>query len=84
MEEDITTSFNKYIGSSVDVDDKERLTDNNPVVKEIRKQAIDLNVKIRMCMPGSFGTADFRADRINVFVSKNKDEAWTITRMSIG
>lgn len=62
-----------------------RLKDNpDPVIGEIEKLALSNNLQLRVRLPATLVTADYHPNRLNVFVSKQSEGCFRITRLAMG
>ena len=43
-----------------------------------------LHPNVRLWLPGTFGTMDYRTDRLNVHVEETSEGVFTITEISVG
>lgn len=94
-------AFNKFAGREIEVIENKQdiviggktypVTDvklkdkNDPVISELRQAAEKAGLKLRLWLPGSVGTMDYRTDRLNVRVEKETDGKYRISKhMNIG
>jgi len=57
-----------------------RLKDpNDAVLQELRDEAAAMGLKLRVWLPGTMGTMDYRTDRLNVHVGKEADGKYRIS-----
>lgn len=99
--DDISRIFNKFAGQEIAVTETSRtitiggksqtrtgarLADpENSVIAEIREAAAEAGLRVRLWLPGSVGTRDFRPDRVNVHVEKEADGKYRVAgRFNIG
>lgn len=95
--EELKTGFEKYLGKTVLVDESKRtmefksigtrefteykIADEDTVIKELKAEA---GGKVRVWLPTSMGTMDYRLDRLNVRVEKQNDGSFQITKVYFG
>ncbi len=61
------------------------LDDNDPAIKELTEAVKAAGLTLRLWLPETFGTMDFREDRLNVNVDKAADGKYRIgNRFTIG
>lgn len=99
--DDISRIFNKFAGKEIEMVESSRsvkiggkdqtrtmarLADpQNPIIAEMREAAAEAGLRLRLWLPGSAGTRDFRYDRVNAHVEKNSDGKYRVAnRFSIG
>lgn len=58
--------------------------DDDKIVKDITTQAAKEGMKLRVWLPKTVGTMDYRQDRINVEVKADSDGKHTVERFYIG
>jgi hypothetical protein len=95
---DTPVLFDKFLGQKVSVDEssteaelfgKKRIflryeiSKSDTVIAELRKEAGD-NTRVRVWLPNTIGTHDYRLDRINVKIEKQGDGSYEITRIYFG
>ena|SRR6218665_3063853 len=100
-QDDISRIFNKFAGREIDMVESSRtvrmggkdqtrtvarLADpQNPIIAEMRAAAADADLRLRLWLPGSVGTRDFRHDRVNAHVEKGSDGQYRVAnRFHIG
>lgn len=76
-QKNIASLFNKFAGKEVQVI-KSRLAASNPVVDELKQAAEDAGLILRLWLPGTVGTRDYRTDRLNAHVNKEADGKYRI------
>lgn len=89
------SQYDKYLGRKVLVNETKEtlkiagkdydhthceLDANDTVVSEIQKE--HSNVRVRL--PGTMGTMDYRLDRLNVHIEKQADGSYEITEVDLG
>lgn len=78
----LTARFNKFIGREVGVTTPEgrrsTIDAADPVLSDLRKAAEKAGFSVRVWLPDSFGTCDFRENRLNVSVEKGADGKYRI------
>ena len=58
-----------------------RLKDpNDAVLQEMRDEAAAMGLKLRVWLPGTVGTMDFRTDRLNVHIGKEDDGKYRVSK----
>jgi len=73
------------IGGTVHTFNEVSLAPNDPVVKAMQKTAEDNGLHLRLWLPGSMGTCDYRTDRVNAHVDKGPDGKWRVgNRFDLG
>jgi hypothetical protein len=86
---DLSGKFNHFAGKEIAVTEvthttkygpivEARLDKSNPVVDELKKAVEDMGLRLRLWLPGTAGTMEFRMDRLNVHVSKAEDGKYRI------
>jgi hypothetical protein len=61
------------------------LDETSPVVKELREAAAASGLKLRIWLPGTMGTMDYRLDRLNVHINKEADGKYRVApNLNIG
>ncbi len=98
-EVDILKIFNKYAGKEIHVDVREEKSTyegevytreivdpirNEPTLTAMEKLADRHGLKLRVWFPDTINTMEYRADRVNVRVSKSRDGKWRVGGISIG
>lgn len=94
MNHDVTHIFNKFAGVEIAVkEEKKEMTiggkkyefveadfenPNDPVLLGMEETAKKNNLSLRVWLPGTFGTMDYRLDRANVNVAKDPDGKWRV------
>ena len=71
------TEFYKKLGfdfSGVEA----HLDENDPVIKELSEAVAKTGLQLRIWLPGTMGTMDYRLDRLNVHVAKEADGKYRI------
>jgi hypothetical protein len=93
---DLSGHFNRFAGKEVAVEEtthktkygtyvSAHLAKANPVVAELKQAIEDMGLHMRLWLPGSAGTCDFRMDRVNVHVEKEADGKYRIApRFDLG
>ncbi len=93
--------FEKYVGKVVTVEQSEHtmerngkkvytsrfeVTENDPVIQEIKGLLGKEGLLLRIWVPGSIGTMDFRPNRLNVHVSEEPADSgvFQINRVDFG
>lgn len=66
------------IGGETHTVDEARFADQNPTLEAMKKTAENHGLKLRISLPNSFGTCDFRTDRVNAHVEKGADGKWRV------
>jgi hypothetical protein len=61
-----------YEGVNADYDDKD------PVISSLKEEASKAGFSLRIWMPESVGTMDWRTDRLNVYIAKEPDSKYRI------
>lgn len=92
-EETLKSIFGKFAGKEIPVEEKEhdykgtKYTqpmisngDSNPTLKELNEVAKKHGMVVRVWLPNTVGTMDYRTDRLNVFINKAADGKWRITK----
>lgn len=88
--------FEKYVGKKVLVNETKRtldlkilgpqefikydIADEDTVIKEIQAA----HSHVRVWLPNTMGTMDYRLDRLNVTVAKQDDGSFEITKVYLG
>jgi hypothetical protein len=91
----VTSIFNKFAGREIAVVETQQTLDiggetytfnevdfanpNDPTIKAMEKAAKDHGLHLRLWLPGSAGTADYRTDRVNAYVEKAADGKYRVT-----
>lgn len=91
---DVSALFNKFANKEVQIIEEERtyesprlgkipythveIAENEPTFKEMQEIAKAKNLSLRIWLPGTAGTADFRMDRVNVDVDKDEKGTWRV------
>lgn len=60
------------------------LEENDPAVAELTQAAKEARLQLRIWLPGSVGTMDFRTDRLNASVEKDDKGTYRFSHFSIG
>ncbi len=94
---DVSAIFNKFAGREVAMKEEEfdfkghkytqvKLADeNDATVKEMRDAAKDAGLRLRLWLPGTVGTMDFRTDRVNARIEKEAGGKYRVSkRFNIG
>ncbi|MDE1151443.1 MAG: hypothetical protein PW788_02805 [Micavibrio sp.] len=94
---DVSHIFNKFAGKEVPMKEEEfdfkghkytqvKLADeNDATVKEMRDAAKDAGLRLRLWLPGTMGTMDFRMDRVNARIEKEADGKYRVSpRFNLG
>ena len=93
--------FEKYVGQVVTVEKSEHarerngkkvytsrveVTENDPVIREIESLLAKESLLLRIWLPGSIGTMDFRPNRLNVHISEEPADSgvYQINRVDFG
>lgn len=89
------SQFDKYVGRKVLVKETQEtikiggkdydhinyeIETGDTVVAEIQKEY----PKVRVWLPNTMGTMDYRLDRLNVHIEKQTDGSFVVTRMNFG
>lgn len=96
----LTQLFNKFNDREIPVTETEKslkiggktykfteaeFTDpNHQVLQEIRQTAQDIGLKLRIFLPDTRGTFDYREDRMNVHINKDPDGKYRVKGFNIG
>lgn len=97
----ITHVFNKFAGREVPmieeqhtinlggkdykIDEVRFANPNDPLIQEMKKTAEDNGLQLRLWLPGSMGTMDFRTDRVNAHIEKSADGKYRVSsRFNLG
>lgn len=89
---DVTAMFNKFAGVEIDMVETEvevggqtyklpevRFSNpSDPVLTGMQETAQKNKLHLRVWLPGSVGTMDFRMDRVNVNINKDVDGKWRV------
>jgi hypothetical protein len=86
---DLAKAFNKFSGREVSVTEtnenykgrsytRAEIADNDATISEIRAAAAAMGLKVRVWLPGTMGTMDYRTDRLNVNVAKGNDNKYRV------
>ena len=73
--------FNKFAGKEIQVTETDRgvqIAKSDKTVSELKKAIEEAGFRLRLWMPNSMGTCDFRTDRVNVHVGKGKDGKYRV------
>ena len=91
---DVQALFNKFAGQEVPVKaviDGEKyeewalVNDKDPVLQEMFDVATKSGLFVRVWLPDSFGTEEYRTDRLNVYIEPDSKGKWTVSdRFTIG
>jgi hypothetical protein len=54
------------------------LDETSPVMKELREAVAASGLNLRVWLPGTMGTMDYRTDRLNVHIGKEADGKYRI------
>lgn len=88
--------FNKYAGKEIDVAETTYNThlgprtsvnltpSSNTVIDELQKELADAGLKLRLWLPGSAGTDEYRSNRVNVTAFKEADGKYRLRGFDIG
>ncbi len=86
MNYDLSATFSRFAGKEVNVIEKKQtlkvggreydntsvaLTQNNPILDELKAEIAKTGLRLRIWLPGTIGTMDFRTDRLNVRIGKD-------------
>lgn len=79
----LTAQFNKFIGREVQctpATSERRSTYDaaDPVLSELREAAKKAGFSVRVWLPDSFGTMDYRTNRLNVSIHQEADGKYRI------
>ena len=90
----LTEVFNKFSGKEIDVvevkgNNKYGFTykdfSADKTINELRSAVEEMGLRLRVWLPDSVGTMDYRENRVNVHVSKDADGKYRIgSRFKIG
>ena len=91
---DVSNQFNSFAGKEVTVTEKPWtrtskylgeisgvsviLDNNDPVVKELNDAVTAAGLHLRLWLPGTMGTMDYRLNRVNAHVEKESDGKYRI------
>lgn len=89
MRTNLASSFNKFAGREVSVTEKTQdykgrsyttaeYDTNDAAITEIRAEAAAMGLSVRVWMPNSMGTMDFRTNRLNVDIAKESDGKYRV------
>lgn len=53
---------------------------NDATLQEMRDEAAVLGLKLRVWLPGTVGTMDYRTDRLNVHIGKEEDGKYRVSK----
>lgn len=91
----LDAKYDQFIGTVVHVEEStyERngetyphydIDDDQEALKGLFVEAVKNSYKTRVWLPNRLGTCDYRLDRLNVHIEKQKDGTWTIASLSLG
>ncbi len=82
----IETARTVRIGGKDQIRTEARLADpQNPLIADMHDTATNAGFRLRLWFPGSIGTRDVRADRINAHIEKSPDGKYRVAaRFHIG
>lgn len=86
---DLAKAFNKFSGREVTVTEtsenhngrsytRAEITGNDATISEIRAEAAAMGLELRVWLPNSMGTMDYRTNRLNIKIAKEDDGKYRI------
>lgn len=94
---DVSHIFNKFAGREVPMKEEpvvvrgktytqtKLVDENDATLQEMRDAAKAAGLRLRVWLPGTMGTMDYRTDRVNAHVEKGSDGKYRVgTKFNIG
>lgn len=87
---DVSHIFNKFAGREVPMKEEpvvirgktyhqtKLVDENDPTLKEMHDAAKKAGLRLRVWLPGTMGTMDYRTDRVNAHVTKEADGKYRV------
>jgi hypothetical protein len=94
------TGLEHYVGQKVSVTETKKIihlktigdqefaeydvADDDTTISKLREEMKHSELHLRLWLPNTSGTTDYRMDRLNVHVDKQDDGSFEITKVNIG
>jgi hypothetical protein len=84
VNEKIQTRTSKLSGETLNFTTYSFADENDPLLVEMHQIAVDNGVRLRIWLPNTMGTMDYRMDRVNTRVAKGADGKYRFSDFKVG